>query len=78
MIVCSSEISNVIYCKSLGRFRADIRVERPDGETWVRCTANLSEGTSTDVVRQDLVRDAVRQMQYMPEIRSGQDTLIVE
>ncbi|WP_233270434.1 hypothetical protein [Chachezhania sediminis] len=74
----SSEISNVTYCASKGSYRADIKVARPDGETWLLCTASLSEGAPTEIVRQGLLQDAVRQMQYMPEIRSGRDTLIVK
>jgi hypothetical protein len=77
MIVAKIVLSEMSYSGVLSRYTAKIRLTGPDATLSLDCAAYFPPDHPRNAVASALISDAMRQLQWRPEIRLGHEHLTI-
>lgn len=75
MHVTEIQISNPTYRQTLGELSAVVSLSDNTRDVRLHCAVPAQEGEKKTAGRLALIREALRQLRRMPEIRAGQEEL---
>lgn len=72
MHILNVELFDLRNCPDTGRITATVTLQTSAGRMNIQASAAHAQGRDRDGIVETLMQDVMRQIRFMPEIRSGQ------